>query len=294
MIHMYDLICSNSDYFDQLIFNEVGDIFIDYICPIEEKKIHALCSKNVLMYVVKGEKHYDTIDYYHRAMKHQLIFVRKGGLIAHQFFNENYRALMFMFDDTTMNELVEEYSGLLGSRRSMEGDFSKYPTIVELNSNSFIKSIFTSSLDYLKTPTRESVLSLEIKFKELFINILRDKQSDTFKKYVSWLCGNTDVSFVQLMKENGHYNLTTNELARLACMSLSTFKREFARKMGTSPGKWLHKKRMEKAVALLKGTEKPIAEIAFDLEYNDTSAFSKAFKQSKELSPTEFRENLED
>ncbi|HET8736054.1 MAG TPA: AraC family transcriptional regulator [Pricia sp.] len=291
MINIYDFICSNSSFFNQLKFGDRGDVFIDYLCPIQEKKARAWSHKNCLMYVVQGVKGYDSVNHYHQSREHQLLFIRKGGVILHQYFQEPYRALIFMFDDAVIKEFISEYPTLLGPSISKNTDFSNQPTIMALNSNPFIKSVFIASLDYLKKPTAESVFSLKIKFKELFVNILRDKDSNTFTRYLLWLCKASDASFIKLMRENSHYNFTTKELARIACMSLSTFKREFVRILGITPGKWLRDQRMERAISLLCLTEKPISEIAFELGYNDAAAFSKAFKRATYLNPSDYREN---
>lgn len=290
MINMYDFICSNSSFFDQLKFGDQGDVFIEYLCPIQEKKARVWSHKNCLMYVVQGKRIYDSLNYIHKTGKHQLLFIRKGGIILHQYFQEPYRALIFMFDDAVIKKLISEYPALLEPAPSKNPDFDTQPTIIALHLNPFIESVFFSSLDYLKMPTAESAISMEIKFKELVINILRDKESNSFSHYLSWFCNASDAAFIKLMRENSHYNFTTKELARIACMSLSTFKREFERIFGVTPGKWLRQQRMEMAIRLLHTTEKSIVEIAFDIGYNDAAAFSKAFKKATNQSPSDYRE----
>ena len=291
MINIYDFICSKASYFDQLKFGDKGDIFIDYLCPIQEKKARAWSHKNCLMYVVQGVKGYGSLNQYHQTQKHQLLFIRKGGIILHQYFQEPYRALIFMFDDAVIKEFISEYPTLVQSASLKGIDYSNQQPITVLNSNSFVKSIFISSLDYLKNPTTESTISLEIKFKELFINILRDKHSNMFATYLSWLCHTSEATFIKLMRENCHYNFTTKELAKIACMSLSTFKGTFIRILGVTPGKWLHDQRITTAIALLCNTDNSISEIAFDLGYNDTAAFSKSFKDTTKMNPTDYRKN---
>lgn len=291
MINIYDFICANASSFDQLKFGVKGDIFIDYLCPIQEDKARAWSHKNCLMYVVQGVKGYDSANHYHQAREHQLLFIRKGGVILHQYFQEPYRALIFMFEDAVIKEFISEYPELLESTALKDFDFRNQPTITELCSNRFVKSIFISSLDYLKKPTAESAISLELKFKELFINLLRDKKKNTFKEYLSWICNASDASFIKLMRENSHYNFTTTELARIACMSLSTFKREFVRILGDNPGSWLRNQRKTRAIGLLCNTDSTISEIAFELGYSDVASFSKAFKAATKVSPANYREN---
>lgn len=291
MINIYDFICTNSSSFDQLKFGNKGDIFIDYVCPIQEKKARAWSHKNCLMYVVQGVKGYDSVNHYHQSKEHQLLFIRKGGVILHQYFQEPYRALIFMFDDRVIKEFISEYPTVFKPAELKNIDFRNQSTITELSSNSFVKSTFISSLEYLKNPNAESVISLEIKFKELFINILRNKETNIFTSYLSWICNASDAAFIKLMRENSHYNFTTMELARIACMSLSTFKREFVRILGVNPGGWLRDQRKARAIELLCNTNKSVSEIAFELGYSDVASFSKAFKTATNVSPANYREN---
>ena len=41
MINIYDFICANATSFDQLMFGEKDDVFIDYLCPIQQVKARA-------------------------------------------------------------------------------------------------------------------------------------------------------------------------------------------------------------------------------------------------------------
>src|SRR5690606_12792165 len=113
MVNIYDFICFNSSSFEQLKFGKKGDVFIDYLCTIQEKKARAWSHNNCLMYVIQGVKGYDSLNHYHQSREHKLIFIRKGGVILHQFFQEPYRALIFMFDDEVIKELLSEYPKLL-------------------------------------------------------------------------------------------------------------------------------------------------------------------------------------
>lgn len=294
MINIHDFICSNSSLFAQLKFGKNDSIFIDYLCPIQEEKARAWSHRNCLMYVMQGAKGYDALGDGHSGSllisgKEMLLFIRKGGVILHQYFQEPYRALIFMFDDEVIQNFIAEYPSLISPAIPVEKDVVYEPSIISLNTNSFIESVFHSCLDYLDNTTPESAIALELKFKELCVNILRDKESNVFARYLSWLCNPSDSAFIKLMRENSSYNFTSKELARIAGMSLSTFKRKFDSIMGATPGKWLQQQRMIKAISFLKNSDKTISEIAFDLGYNDVAAFSKSFKSAIQINPTDYR-----
>ena len=288
MLNMYDFIAANSSYFDQLKFGRQDDLFIDYICPIKEMKSRVWSHKNCLMYVVQGEKGYASSRQLYESEKGEVLFIRKGGYILFQRFKEPYRALIFMFGDDAVKSLLTEYPNLLSLDNKTKTGFMDQPEVLLLESSPYVESVFLTSQHYLKQPDPESNISLEFKFRELLVNLLRNKKADAFYLYLSWISMDDQAPFIKLMKENSHLNFTSEELAKTAGMSLSTFKREFKKQFGISPGKWLREQRLYRAKIMLKNPDKNISDIAFELGYNDVAAFSKAFKSETGFSPSEF------
>ncbi len=76
-------------------------------------------------------------------------------------------------------------------------------------------------------------------------------------------------------------NLSTatelSELASLATLSLSQFKKLFKKETGKTPGQYLQMLRMEKAGALLAYTDYPLVIVAEMVGYKDVSSFSRRF-----------------
>ena len=60
--------------------------------------------------------------------------------------------------------------------------------------------------------------------------------------------------------------------------------------MGITPQELMSEARIKHACQLLKHTDKTISEIAYACGFTDPKYFSRSFKQSKGLSPSEFRE----
>lgn len=289
MINIYDFISSNSSYFDQLQFGK-SEIFIDYYCPIKESRAHVWSHKNCLMYVMEGTKGYASAGFYHESHEHQVLFVRKGGYLLHQRFEKPYHALIFMFEDFSIKKFLDEYPDVIEGPHPAARTFIDEPVVLELPSSPFVESIFVSSLQYLKHPSPESHISIELKFKELLVNLLREKVGNRFYFYLSSVFAAEDASFRKLMVENRHCNFTAEQLARVVGMSLSSFKRRFRENFGTAPGKWLAEQRISNALALLRDSNKTISEIAFELGYNDVSAFGKALKRVTGSTPGDYRE----
>jgi AraC-like DNA-binding protein len=291
MMNIYDFIRDNASYFDQSTFGRHGDLFIDYLCPITEPRMRVWSHKNCLMYVMQGVKAYVSGNTHHRSAEGEVLFIRKGGYVLFQHFEQPYRALIFMFDDTAVHDLWVEFPQLLPQKPEGELAFAEEAPIVVLESSELIRSVFLSALPYAEDPSLESRVSLELKFRELLVSLLNPKADNALYRYLSWISQDKALPFIKLMRENGHFNFTTEELARTAHMSLSAFKRFFRKHMGTSPGKWLSAQRIGHARQML-GAGKAVSEVAFMLGYSDAAAFSKAFKSATGLTPRDFARRI--
>lgn len=86
-----------------------------------------------------------------------------------------------------------------------------------------------------------------------------------------------------------HESWTLDSMSELAFMSRSKFAEEFKRIVGQSPGDYLIDWRISVAQNEMK-KGKPIAVVANEVGYENTSALSKAFKRKTGMSPTEWLE----
>jgi AraC-like DNA-binding protein len=70
------------------------------------------------------------------------------------------------------------------------------------------------------------------------------------------------------------------------------FYTDFKKIVGVTPNQFIHRLRMQIAMHLLKTTKKSITEIAFDCGYHSIHYFNKHFKQYREISPREYRNQV--
>jgi AraC-like DNA-binding protein len=78
-------------------------------------------------------------------------------------------------------------------------------------------------------------------------------------------------------------------LAELAGLSPYQLDQRIRKIFQITAGQFIHKVRMDAAVRRLRETEDPVAMIALDCGYSDQSAFTRQFRKTVGLSPTEFR-----
>lgn len=97
------------------------------------------------------------------------------------------------------------------------------------------------------------------------------------------------VKALEKMRLYYHESIRVQDLATTAGMSESHFSRQFKAAIGTSPIDWLRKERINQAKRRLIESEDPIKEIARQVGYSDQFFFSKDFKKTTQLTPTEFR-----
>ena len=83
--------------------------------------------------------------------------------------------------------------------------------------------------------------------------------------------------------------LTVADLARRAGLSPSHFSREFRRTFGESPHQYLLTRRLERAAALLRNTDRPVTEICFAVGLTSLGSFTTSFGRVYGVSPVEYR-----
>lgn len=82
------------------------------------------------------------------------------------------------------------------------------------------------------------------------------------------------------------------DLARLcavACMSESHFIRSFGAAFGETPHRYLQRRRIERAMFLLRTTDRSITDICFEVGYGSLGSFSRTFTDVVGESPSAFR-----
>lgn len=94
---------------------------------------------------------------------------------------------------------------------------------------------------------------------------------------------------VQHIQKNFGETLRVADLAAKAGLSQYQFEQRIRKLFQITAGQLIQKTRMEAAVRRLRETNDPIATIALDCGYSDQSAFTRQFRQTVGLPPSEYR-----
>jgi AraC-like DNA-binding protein len=68
-------------------------------------------------------------------------------------------------------------------------------------------------------------------------------------------------------------------LARVAHISPAHFSRQFRATFGETPHRYLQRRRVERAMELLRETDRPVTEICFDVGFNSLGTFTRTFRE---------------
>ena len=83
--------------------------------------------------------------------------------------------------------------------------------------------------------------------------------------------------------------LDVRALARAAKLSTAHFSREFRRAFGDSPHQYLLNRRLERAAALLRSTDRSVADICLTVGLRSVGSFTTSFGRMFGMSPTAYR-----
>ena len=87
-----------------------------------------------------------------------------------------------------------------------------------------------------------------------------------------------------------HEEWPVSRLASVSGVSEAHFARSFKEAFGVPPHRYLLTRRIERAVALLRDTNLPITDIAFETGWNSLGTFGRIFRDITGESPSELRQ----
>jgi transcriptional regulator GlxA family with amidase domain len=87
--------------------------------------------------------------------------------------------------------------------------------------------------------------------------------------------------------------LDVARLADIACLSQAHFIRSFRTTFGETPHRYLQRRRVERAMFLLRETDRSVTDISFDVGFTSLGTFSRTFHDIVGSSPRDYRDDAE-
>lgn len=152
----------------------------------------------------------------------------------------------------------------------------------------------SSSVFAMSAPLRSYLVFIEQQLQHKVDQSLEKMMIEMFNKLLSEQIAGEQIdprirAVLQIISDDLSQPLHVNQLAQLACLSPTQFKKVFKQCIGQSVLQYITEQRMEKAKALLTHTDIPVQLISEQVGYSDISAFSRRFSQFYQLSPRQIR-----
>jgi AraC family transcriptional regulator, exoenzyme S synthesis regulatory protein ExsA len=284
MVNFLERVLLHPQYYRQ--FDCGGSLITAFNCPMEARmmktRFAALWTKyNYLFYVVDGRKVWHTAKGSYDIRKDSCVFVRKGGFILEQFIDMGFCVMLFFIPDEFICDTLH-----MKNRPLAQYD-QHFEPLMLLESNETLKGFFISMSSYFAETRDPDPALLELKFKELVLNIADNSANKDLLSYFCSLMHEPQATALKrVMEDNFCYNLRLEVYAELSNRSLSAFKRDFEKLFGCSPGKWLLEKRLHHALHLMRNRNRTVGEAAFESGFESPSHFSRVFKQRFGIGPS--------
>ncbi len=168
-------------------------------------------------------------------------------------------------------------------------NFQETDPIEVVKKNEMIDLYIQSLRQYFDHQEMVSEEVIRLKVRELIQLLVSLDNSGNIHRILGSLFIKNNYALTEVVEANLYEDLQLPDLAHLAGLSLSSFKRKFKEVFGQSPNQYIIGRRVERAKFLLQSSTFNVSEIAYDVGFNDLSHFSKTFHNLVGLSPSEYR-----
>ncbi len=259
----------------QLTSNDVAIIHYNEHTPVGRNLISF--SRCAISFILSGQKELYRGAECTLVSEHEAVLIPDGhAIIAERKLNaQKYSSLVVFFSAELAQKFIVKYvkQNDYGHKASpTEKDaflkFHQTPYITE-----YLNGL-THLIDKQLVVTPTLLLH---KLEELFL-ILAESYPSHFLGIFKPLAIDGDHQLRQIVENNILKNLSLNELAFLANRSLATFKRDFEKEYGISPGKYIRERKLD--IAKHELTEGgALNNLYLQLGYENASNFTSAFKK---------------
>ena len=135
---------------------------------------------------------------------------------------------------------------------------------------------------------------MESLMKILLIELLQDTPTESAPQYPTASHWENEIvdRAMQLISQNLHRRLSLEELAELVHVSVPYLYKLFQVHLGTSPGKYIAKIRIEECKILLREGQLSMGQIATRMGFSSQQQFSRQFSAICGISPTQYLRSL--
>lgn len=195
--------------------------------------------------------------------------------------NEPMLAIAIKFESQMMVDLVTKLDKeqQVVTEDSQSGDLKLSCGLRVIDMNATISEVALRLLNLLRSKQDTFILGEQVK-RELVYRVVQACGGE-FIKNLSAMASRNGVIYTicEIIQRDYYRNLTVQELAKQAGMSISLFHQTFKKVTNYSPLQYIKITRLHKARELIMNNKMGVAEAAYEVDYVSASQFSREFKR---------------
>lgn len=191
--------------------------------------------------------------------------------------NGEYRSLSVTFGQAFLREFALEYGYKAHQRHEHE-------SVILLQQDTHYQDYFTSLTPFLPLSVAGDDAIIQLKIKEALLTLL--KVQPELKNILFDFSAPAKIDITAYMEQNFRFNLSMQHFAYMTGRSISSFKRDFQKAFGISPGRWLLSRRLKEAYTLIKQQGCTPSDVYILVGFEDISHFSRSFKSRFGVPPS--------
>ena len=234
----------------------------------------------------RGEKHkpYE-LTYVDRGELHNLVRGQDIVLGQQDFMIFDSNDWHTQYSDQPVNFLTVSFWAGEGSLSAITN--KRFPIRPQFKSI-FKKMLTQSEQDAYSSEYMESLM------KVLLIELMQDAKAESAPEYPTSSRWENEIvdRAMQLISQNLHRKLSLDELAEMVHVSVPYLYKLFQVHLGTSPGKYIAKIRIEECKMLLREGQLTMGQVATRMGFSSQQQFSRQFSALCGISPTQYLRSL--
>lgn len=267
---------------------EIGELlFASFSCPGSTEWEASWAEHDRIVHVLTGSKTLRAAGGTWDLGPGDTIFLKKGACFLRQNTHDDVCLFMFFIPDDFVRQTVREIAPALPA---LPPPAEPRDMAIRVQHDTAVAAFLQSMTVFFSASEAPPELLLRFKLKELIASLVAGPGNVAVSSYLRLLASRAAPSIAAIMEANCLHHLSLEGFAKLCGRSLSTFKREFRRLYGVSPGKWLLKRRLECSAHLLSTTSMSVTDIVFECGFEQPAHFSRAFKARFGHTPSDYRE----
>ncbi|HUI70336.1 MAG TPA: AraC family transcriptional regulator [Spirochaetia bacterium] len=249
----------------------------------------SVLTKNALSLVMHGRKtmHFAARTVY--AGSDEVHLLSSGNCVASMELGTHgtFESILIYFDTRVHTMFLAKYDGLIHVAR--ETAVCAPEPYLSFPKDKFITSYISTLHAILGGSTKLSADMKRLKLEEIMLHLL-EAHPGKFLSFSPEGGGDlSDLAVRHAVEASIARDLSIEELAFLCKCSPSTFKRRFRNLYGTSPIRWIRRRRMELAADLLRRGDTRPSEVYYQVGFESHSSFSQAFKSTFGVTPQDYK-----